>query len=81
MLSLQLDYGNRKGFARLLYVCPTMSEDILNARGTDELVVDKKTPRTNFEITIYIAFGMRIARKCCEYFSEVTGAGFSLKEK
>ena len=31
-----------------------MSEDILNARGTDELVVDKKTPRTNFEITIYI---------------------------
>lgn len=54
MLSLQLDYGNRKGFARLLYVCPTMSEDILNARGTDELVVDKKTPRTNFEITIYI---------------------------
>lgn len=31
-----------------------MSEDILNARGTDELAVDKKTPRTNFEITIYI---------------------------
>lgn len=54
MLSLQLDYGNRRVLLVYSMFVRRMSEDILNARGTDELVVDKKTPRTNFEITIYI---------------------------
>lgn len=64
----------RKGFARLM-LARRMEEDILNARGTDEVVVENNIQNKFRDKDFY---WMHIAKQC-SYHGELTGADFRAK--